>query len=76
MRPIDDSSFLTPDERLSELASILAAGILRLAGGGDDARKHMSECGGGPRHLVSTPENPASQGRPSDVVRSLLSSHT
>ncbi len=30
MRPIDDSSFLTPDERLSEVAGILAAGILRL----------------------------------------------
>ena len=30
MRPIDDSSFLTPDERLSEVASILAASILRL----------------------------------------------
>jgi hypothetical protein len=30
MRPIDDSSCLTPDERLSEVASILAAGVLRL----------------------------------------------
>jgi hypothetical protein len=30
MRPIDDSSFLTPDERLSEVAGILATGILRL----------------------------------------------
>jgi hypothetical protein len=30
MRPIDDPSFLTPDERLSEVASILAAGVLRL----------------------------------------------
>ncbi len=26
MRPTDDPSFLTPDERLSEVASILAAG--------------------------------------------------
>lgn len=30
MRPIDDPSHLTPDERLSEVAGILAAGILRL----------------------------------------------
>ena len=30
MRPIDYSSHLTPDERLSEVASILAIGILRL----------------------------------------------
>jgi len=30
MRPIDDPSFLTPDERLSEVAIILAAGVLRL----------------------------------------------
>ncbi|MDZ4657830.1 MAG: hypothetical protein SH868_09675 [Bythopirellula sp.] len=30
MRPIDDS-FLTPDERRSEVAGILAAGVLRLS---------------------------------------------
>jgi hypothetical protein len=30
MRPIDDPSLLTPDERLSEVAAILAGGILRL----------------------------------------------
>ena len=30
MRPIDDPSSLTPDERLSEVATILAGGILRL----------------------------------------------
>jgi hypothetical protein len=30
MRPIDNSSFLTPDERLSEVAGILAVGVLRL----------------------------------------------
>ena len=30
MRPIDDPSFLTPDERLSKVACILAAGVLRL----------------------------------------------
>ena len=30
MRPIDDSSFLTPDERLAEVAGILATSVLRL----------------------------------------------
>ena len=30
MRPIDDPSSLTPDERFSEVAAILAAGVLRL----------------------------------------------
>ncbi len=30
MRPIDDPSSLTPDERFTEVARILAAGILRL----------------------------------------------
>lgn len=30
MRPFDDS-LLTPDERRSEVASILAAGVLRLS---------------------------------------------
>jgi hypothetical protein len=30
MRPIDDPSSLTPDERLSEVATILAGGVLRL----------------------------------------------
>ena len=30
MRPSDDPSCLTPDERLSELARILAGGVLRL----------------------------------------------
>lgn len=33
MRPIDDPSFLTPNERLSEVPSIFAAGILRLHAG-------------------------------------------
>ena len=32
MRPIDDPSFLTPDERFAEVARILAAGVLRLHG--------------------------------------------
>lgn len=30
MRPFDDPSSLTPDDRRSEVAGILAAGILRL----------------------------------------------
>ena len=30
MRPIDDPSFLTPDDHLSEVAAILAGGVLRL----------------------------------------------
>ena len=30
MRPIDDPSSLTPDERFTEVAGILAGGILRL----------------------------------------------
>jgi hypothetical protein len=30
MRPIDDPSCLTPEERFTEVASILAAGVLRL----------------------------------------------
>ena len=30
MRPIDDPSFLTPEERLSEVATIMAVGVLRL----------------------------------------------
>ena len=48
MRPIDDPSYLTPDERLSEVASILAAGILRLrmpgrTSGDDPAPEKSSE---------------------------------
>jgi hypothetical protein len=30
MRPIDDPSSMTPDERFSEVAAILAGGVLRL----------------------------------------------
>ena len=30
MRPINDPSSLTPDERFSEVAAILAGGVLRL----------------------------------------------
>ena len=33
MRPIDDPSFLTLNERLSEVAAILAGGVLRLHAG-------------------------------------------
>jgi hypothetical protein len=33
MRPLDDPTFLSPDQRFSELAGILAAGLLRLAPG-------------------------------------------
>ena len=29
MRPIDDPSSLTPDERFSEIAAILAGGVLQ-----------------------------------------------
>jgi hypothetical protein len=53
MRPIDDPTFLTPDERLAEVASILAAGILRLharAAMPDDAEPRLA------------PENPAESG--------------
>lgn len=46
MRPINDPSFVTPDERLSEVASILAAGVLRLharpAIPGDDLGRGIS----------------------------------
>ena len=47
MRPIDDSSSsLTPDERFSEVAGILAAGVLRLharaALSGDDPGQEIS----------------------------------
>jgi hypothetical protein len=49
MRPIDDS-LLTPDERRSEVATIMAAGVLRLCARtlpATDAASH------------SAPENPA-----------------
>lgn len=49
MRPFDDS-LLTPDERRSEVASILAAGILRLS-----ARAALP----GDAPEVPAPENPA-----------------
>jgi len=46
MRPIDDPSFLAPEERLSEVASILAASVLRLharaALSGDDPGQEIS----------------------------------
>jgi len=50
MRPIDDPSILTPDERLSEVAGILAAGVLRLRAGAalpadDSGQKNPPESG-------------------------------
>jgi hypothetical protein len=45
MRPFDDPSFLTPDVRLSEVAGILAAGVLQLharaALPGDDSARDI-----------------------------------
>ncbi len=54
MRPIDHSS-LSPDERRSEVASILAAGVLRLC-----ARMLPSTESDG----YSAPENPSESGAP------------
>lgn len=51
MRPIDNPSSLTPDERLSEVAAILAGGFLRL-----HVRAALS--GGNP-----APENPPNSDR-------------
>ncbi|MBU4270540.1 MAG: hypothetical protein KKE86_15785 [Planctomycetes bacterium] len=45
MRTFDDPSFLTPDERLSEVAAILAGGVLRLY-----ARSALSCDNPGPAH--------------------------
>jgi hypothetical protein len=46
MRPSDDPSSLTPDERFSEVAAILAGGVLRLyarsALSGDDLGREKS----------------------------------
>lgn len=53
MRPIDNPSRLTPDERLSEVAGILAAGILRLR-----ARAALPEEPGD----SGDPENPDERG--------------
>jgi hypothetical protein len=50
MRPFDDPSTLTPDERRAEVANILAAGVLRLS-----ARAALP--GDAPER--SAPENPA-----------------
>ena len=41
MRSFDDPSTLTPDERLSEVASILAAGVLRLHAGAALSGDHL-----------------------------------
>ena len=69
MRLIDDPSSLTPDERLTEVASILAAGILRLhtrAALPEDVAEH------------SAPENPADSGSPGLEVpgETVLSVHS
>lgn len=50
MRRLDDPSDLTPDERLFHVASILAAGVLRLRGraaikGGDAAPERLPDSG-------------------------------
>ena len=53
MRPFEDPSSLMPDERFTEVAGILAGGILRLharASLSEDAAEH------------SAPENPAESG--------------
>lgn len=42
MRPTDDPSSLTPDERFSEVAGILAAGILRLHAGSALSADHRA----------------------------------
>jgi hypothetical protein len=45
MRSIDDPAIQTPDERLAEVASILAAGVLRLhmsAAIPADAEQHLA----------------------------------
>ncbi|MEQ8667894.1 MAG: hypothetical protein RIC12_01895 [Pirellulales bacterium] len=49
MRPIDNS-LLTPDDRWAEVASILAAGILRL---------HSLAALPGDAHEIPAPKNPA-----------------
>jgi hypothetical protein len=59
MPPIDDPSSLTPEERLSEIASILADGVLRLharaaLGGGDAPTKTEA----GPSGSGTTPFYP------------------
>jgi hypothetical protein len=47
MRPIDDPFSLAPDERFSEIAAILAGGVLRLharaALSGDDVRRNEGD---------------------------------
>lgn len=56
MRPFDDPSSLTPDERVAEVANILATGIVRLhtrAALSPDATGHSA---------VENPANSASPG--------------
>jgi len=40
MRPIDDPMFLSPDQRLHEVAGIMAAGVLRLHA--RDLQRHLA----------------------------------
>ena len=68
MRPIDDPSSLTPDQRLAEVASILAAGILRL-----DARAAMPDDVAGQVALANPPESASSCLEVSDET--VLSGH-
>ncbi len=68
MRPIDDSFAVTSDERLAEVAGILAAGILRL-----HTRTALSPDATAP----STSENPTKSATPSLEVpdETVLSVH-
>lgn len=67
MRPIDDPSSLTPDQRRAAVANILAAGILRL-----HTRAALSEAS-----ELSGPENPEDSATPSLEVsaQTVLSVH-
>ena len=69
MRPIEDPSSLTPDERFAEMAGILAAGILRL-----HTRAALPE----DVAEQSAPENPVETGSPGLEVpnETVLSVHS
>ena len=58
MRPTDDPSLLTPDQRLAEVASILATGVLRphsrvAIPASDLGRENLAESGRGHLELPS-----------------------
>ena len=55
MRPIDDPSELSPNERLDELAAILAAGLLRLR----EQPERSAKNGRFPASVVQTPSHRA-----------------